>query len=301
MALRDQLLTEGDRELYRISGGALPRAAETRLKELSGSRRFTSFLSPRGLAAAADARIEPLGQVVGYSSGVMLFGVIRTTRPGQGRARLGVARWRERSGPVYSWDTVRKHARRRLVEQAKLVGANAVVGVRARRDERRASEFGQREIELELLGTAVRLPDRWRKRDAEPLLTLASAQELWALLRAGIEPVGIAGGYAYVETRPGSATALTAMGMANAELPDLTRAVYEARHLAMRRLVADARGLKAGGVIGIDLHDRHERGPGRLPALHVEVHLLGNAVRRRSWTGVEPDPVVRVGGERLSG
>src|SRR5436190_1909853 len=132
-----------DPEDQRIAAGGLPRAAETRLKELSRSGRFTSFLSPRALAAAADARVEPLG----------------------------------------------------------------------------------------LVGTAVRLPMEWRDRHAEPLLTLASAQELWALLRAGIEPVGIVGGYAGVETPPGRATALAAVGTANAELSDLTHAVYEARHL----------------------------------------------------------------------
>jgi uncharacterized protein YbjQ (UPF0145 family) len=284
-------------EDQRIAGGALPRAAETRLKELSASGRFTSFLSPRALAATADAHIEPLGQVVGFSSGLMRVGILRTTRPGQGRPRPWTPRWRERSGPVESWDTVRKHARRRLAEQAKLVGANAVVGVSARRDEHGSIDV-RREIELELAGTAVRLPAKWRERDAEPLLTLASAQELWALLRAGIEPVGIVGSYAAVETSPGLATASASIGTANAELPDLTRAVYEARHLAMGRLGADARGMEASGVIGVDLHDRHERGSGRLPALHVEVHLLGTAVRRRRPGRIEPDPIVRVGGVR---
>ena len=295
-----------DAESYRINAGELPHGARARLEELRGSRRFTSFLSPRALAAAADARIEPLGQVVGFSSGEKLLGVVRTTRPGQRRARLGEPRWRELSGPVRAWATVRRHARWRLAEQAKLLGADAVVGVRASRREHGAfGGFGTggepsgealEVVELELLGTAVRMPGLRRGRDAGPLLTLASAQELWALMRAGVEPVGIVGGYANVETRPSATTALVAVGTANAELPDPTIAIYEARQLAMRRLVADARGIGAGGVLGVDLHDRHERGSGRVPALRVEVHVLGSAVRRVRPAPVEPRPVVRVGG-----
>jgi hypothetical protein len=94
----------------------------------------------------------------------------------------------------------------------------------------------------------------WRRREAAPVLTLASMQELWAMLRAGIEPAGIAGGFASVETTPGS-------GLIGIDL--------------------DVDGVDPAGSRG-------------LPGLKLAVHVLATAVRRRSSGAVGPSPVVGV-------
>jgi uncharacterized protein YbjQ (UPF0145 family) len=284
-------------EYDRIAGGGLASSTEARLKELVGWGGFSSFMTPAALAVAGDADIEPIGQVVGMSIGQVLPGYVRTTRPGQGRMKLGVARWREHTGLVTSWTALRRRALARLTKQATTLGANAVVGITAVR-ELEASDTELPTGQMRFAGTAVRL--RSRPRDAAPVLTLASAQELWAMLRAGLEPVGIAGAFACVETMPSTATVLATAARRrstpNVELEDLTESVYEVRRLAMERLVADARSLKADGLLGVELKlegaEHGQRSP--MSALTLSVHVLASAVRRAGTAAVMPDPVFKL-------
>jgi uncharacterized protein YbjQ (UPF0145 family) len=280
-----------------MRAGGLASSTADRLAGLRKWGGFTSFLTPRGLGVGADCGIEPIGQVVGLSTALRLEGWVRTTRPGQGRRRPGVPRWRERTGPVRSWDTVRRRALDRLSQQAELLGADAVVGATAaRREEEGLSDVPV--IEYVFTGTAVRVRGWRRPPDAKPTLTMFSADELWRLLRAGVEPAGIAGAFSSVETWPSLSTFSTGMRRwsgPNVEFPDLTRSVYEARRLAFERLIADAKHLKADGLLGIDMvHQEHSGG--RLPALHIAVHLLATAIRRREPATAAPKPVLALGG-----
>src|SRR4051812_22515818 len=160
-------------------------STEARLDEFRHGRGvFTSFMSPRALGVARDCGVTPLGQVVGLSMGEAREGTVaRPTRPGQGRWRLGKPVLSELGSRVEAWDAVRRRSLERLSEQAKLLHANAVVDISARREETHG-------MGMVFTGTAVRLADWRRPKDAQPVLTLASAPELWQLLRAGIEPVG---------------------------------------------------------------------------------------------------------------
>src|SRR3954447_10187380 len=119
----------GGPEFDRIARGDVPSSTEARLKELVGWGGFSSFMGPAALAVSADAGIEPIGQVVGLAVGPIRPGYIRTTRPGQGRRRVGAARWREHTGPVTAWTGLRQRALGRLAQQASTLGANAVIGV----------------------------------------------------------------------------------------------------------------------------------------------------------------------------
>jgi uncharacterized protein YbjQ (UPF0145 family) len=285
-------------EFDRIARGDVPSSTEARLEELLGWGGSSSFMTPGELAVSADAGIDPIGQVVGLSVGSILPGYIRTTRPGQGRRRTGVARWRERTGPVRAWTALRQRALARLTRQARILGANAVVGIAAERTEDRlespdeAGAGGQ----YAFSGTAVRV--RSFGRNAEPVLTLASPQELWAMLRAGLEPAGIAGSFASVATSPSRATVAASLPWRkrttpNVELEDLTTSVYEARRLAMERLASDARALKADGILGIviELEDE-EHG-----SLHLTrtVHVLASAVRRTQRApALDPMPLLEL-------
>jgi uncharacterized protein YbjQ (UPF0145 family) len=284
-------------EFDRIARGGPASSTEARLKELVGWGGFTSFMSPAGLAAAADAGVEPVGQVVGLSVGAIRRGYLRTTRPGQGRVRLGVARRREQTGPQASWSAVRRRALARLEQQAAMLGANAVVGVVAHR-EVESPDDGGGDLplgHLRFTGTAVRVRS-WAATRA-PVLTLASPQELWAMLRAGIEPAGIAGAFARVETLPSKSTVVTSLTRRgrtpNVELEDLTESVYEVRRLAIERLVADARALEADGLVGVDMKlEGADVARSRLPGLTLSVHVLASAVRRTRSAVVRPEPVL---------
>ena len=284
----------GGPEFDRITRGGLASSTEARLQELVGWGGFSSFMSPAALAISADAGIEPIGQVVGLAVGSILPGYLRTTRPGQGRARVGVARWRERTGPLTAWTALRQRALARLTQQARILGAGAVVGILAEREivKHDSLEESAAGGEYRFSGTAVRV--RSWPRTAAPVLTLASPQELWAMLRAGLEPAGIAGAFASVETLPSRATVAASLGRRrstpNVELEDLTESVYEVRRLAMERLAADARGLKAGGLLGVDLK-LEDADRGRLRHT-LSVHVLASAVRRARRTTLEPEPVL---------
>jgi uncharacterized protein YbjQ (UPF0145 family) len=283
-------------EVDRIAAGGLAASTVARLDELRKWKGFTSFLSPSALAVGRDMDVGPIGQVVGFSAGQLLEGTLRTTEPGQGRARVGQPRWRERTGPIRSWDAVRRRALARLREQAGLLDANAVVGIKARRWVG-GGPSDLLAVEQSFDGTAVRVEGWRRPREAPPVLTLASAEELWLLLRAGIEPAGIAGSFASVHTRVSASSLRLGLGAgrwaSSAELADLTKSAYEARRLALERLRADARGLDAHGLIGIDM-EHGQRSGGRLPGVEIIVHLLATAVRRRGRSDLEAQPVARL-------
>ena len=77
--------------------------------------------------------------------------------------------------------------------------------------------------------------------------SFAGPQEFVRLRAAGIEIAGIAAAFASVQVSAGNATPTVNVPWrraGNRELEDLTIGVYEARRLAIERLLADARGLR---------------------------------------------------------
>lgn len=154
-------------EFESIQRGELASSTEARLKELVDWGGSTSFLTPRALSVAAVAGVHPVGQVVGLSAGVLLLGYVRTTHAGQGRLRPGTARWREHSGPLKSWTALRKRALARLLRQATLLGADAVIGVEADRELDAAAEGSIGRAQMRFVGTAVRV-EAWRRRTSPP-------------------------------------------------------------------------------------------------------------------------------------
>ena len=266
----------------RLLAGGLPFSAEQRLSELRAAGMTSSFLSVDGEAVGALDGMEAIGQVVGASACRLGVGVVRRTRTGAGRLPGGTTTWREHEGPVRSWTEARQRALARLVEQARLLDANAVLGLRP------TYEVGEREprtAEVVFAGTAVRFSGSKGKR-ADPVVGLVSVQEFCLLRRAGVDVVGIAGACSAVELGPLSRLSsrgdrMTAAG--SYELRELTIGIYEARRLAMQRLRSDARRLGASGVLGINLADSladHRRGS--------VLHLLGTAVRSTSTRGLSP-------------
>ncbi len=86
---------------------------------------------------------------------------------------------------------MRGRALHRLAEEARHVGADAVVGVETRAGESElggGAGGGQLALEHMVLGTAVR---RESARSRQPVMTELSVADYALLLRAGIEPAGI--------------------------------------------------------------------------------------------------------------
>ena len=289
-------------ELEAIAGGALPATARLRLAELAELAELagidgidgidgmsSSFLPVADDALAPELGIVVLGQVVGCCAGSLRTGVVRAVGPGSdARHRLGQARWLERSGIVETWTSARLRALSRIQDQAAILGADAVVGVRPSR--RQLTEVA----EVVLTGTAVRTGSPGLTDGRRPIVTAASVAQLAKLRARGVEPVGLVGGCASVGAVPSSATARALRRRrrrrSSRELDEFTFAFSETRRRAVDRLTREADRLGARGVIGIELDDLVAFGGGG--EYHVVLHLLGSAVRPRPDA---PDAAGRAG------
>ena len=282
-------------EEQRVLDGGLPDLAQRRLRELVAAGVTSSFLDVREFAVGAAEGVEAVGQVVGASACRLGVGVVRRTRGPAGRVPIGEPVWREHDGPIQSWTTARRRAMRRLVDQARLLEADAVLGIVPR--------FGVRDVEPKVVevvmtGTAVRTGERHVVQPVEPVLGTVSVQEFCLLRRVGVDLAGVVGSCSSVEIAAGSATrsALAGrwMSVGNVELADLSKGVYEARRLAVQRLADEARTLGASGVIGVDL----ARWLADPDATHsdsgITVHLLGTAMRGHPTTRLDAIPLLRL-------
>jgi uncharacterized protein YbjQ (UPF0145 family) len=155
-----------------------------------------------------------------------------------------------------AYRNARELALTRLSQEAALLGATGVVGVRVTT---RQHEWGEDLLEFAAIGTAIRERDMPAPADAtghRPFLSDLSGQDFWALRRAGFRPVGIAAGNCtYYQIASWSTQRATTGGIfstwQNMELRDYTQALYEARELAMGRLSASALATGGAGIVGV--------------------------------------------------
>ena len=250
MALFGKRNTEQDErakaDADRLARGGLPLDAERRLADLRGrgGAFFTSGLSVNELALTASEGVRPLGQVMGstvYHVGWQYTPIyqsmeLTTLSHAQYHARL--------------------LALSRLQQEARLLGAHGVVGVRL---ERRAYDWGTNLLEFAARGTAVALPGG--PAPEHPFVCALSGQEYFALRRGGYAPVGFAFGtctfyhVASYMTQWVNQGGIFGGGMMNQELTDYTQAVYTARHAATGRMQEEARRVGAEGVVGVTVED----------------------------------------------
>ncbi|MBB5574667.1 MULTISPECIES: heavy metal-binding domain-containing protein [Rhizobium] len=129
------------------------------------------------------------------------------------------------TGHMQGWNS----ALRRLSEEAKAAGANAVIDVKMRTVPLRIEQS----MDFTLVGTAVKVDGL--PPSGAPIISTVSALEFAKLLDADIIPVGIAVGAAYERRTDWSGrTRLTFMG--NIECLDLSRLWGEVRTRAMSEL-----------------------------------------------------------------
>ena len=281
-----------EESVARLEAGGIPLAASERLEAFrrSGTRFFTSDLTVNELAATSDLGFRPLTQVMGtcfYRTGWQSYPW--GTRAG---GWLGAGGWGtggrgetfELEQQTDAWNEARRLALARLAEEARLAGADAVVGVHLRR---RHHDWAAGLIEFVVVGTAVR-SERFRFESDEPALSNLSGQDLAKLVRHGFWPVGLVAGTTVAYVATGSSQQWRSTGllssMQNQEMPDFTRGIYDARALAMSRLSRQAHALHAHGVVGVSIERSHreieqDRGGGtRYMDLIIELHVIGTAI-----------------------
>ncbi len=123
---------EQQQSLARIEQGGIPLSAERRLRELGtsdGAGSFTSDLSVNGFALCHQLGLKPLSQVMGSSIYQMGY------QSSWGNMGYGGAMLFELDTLSEALNEVRGRALVRLGEEARHVGADAVVGVQTRAGE----------------------------------------------------------------------------------------------------------------------------------------------------------------------
>jgi uncharacterized protein YbjQ (UPF0145 family) len=222
------------------STAGVPEHGVQRLTRMRERSFFTSDLSVNEFLLVKAAGFEPLGLVVGSSIYHIGFQV------GAWSAN------QEMDVLTQAMYHARELAMTRMEEEADQLGADGIVAVRldvSRRD------WGGDLAEFVAIGTAVRHREGklHRAPNGRPFTSDLSGQDFYTLLSAGYRPLGLVmGTCVYHVAHQGLGGWLKRVGR-NAEMPNFTQALYDARELAMERMQAEAEGLEAEGIVGVSL------------------------------------------------
>jgi uncharacterized protein YbjQ (UPF0145 family) len=219
----------------------VPAAGRARLEQ-NKRGLFTSDLSVNEFLLVKEAGFDPLGLVVGSS--IFHIGFQQSNwKTSQEMTVLSEA--------MYS---ARELAMTRMEEEADQLGADGIVGVRL---EVGRYDWGEHMAEFIAIGTAIKHRDGelHRAPNGRPFTSDLSGQDFWTLLRSGHRPVGmVMGSCVYHVAHRGMFQAMKQSGQ-NIELPNFTQALYDARELAMERMQAEAEGVQAEGIVGVQLSE----------------------------------------------
>jgi len=292
---RSRAQTEQAASLDALARGGLPLRAQQRLGEIgnAASGFFTSDLSVDEFALVHAVGLRPISQVMGSS----IYHVGWQQRPGSygGWQPGGVSQ--ELTVVSEAWNTARLRAFARLEQEAKLVGADAVVGVHVTKGQH---DWAAGAIEYVAVGTAVRADGA--ETLERPTLSDLSGQDTWKLWQAGYRPMGVVGASTVHYVVAGWSTQQASgywSSWANQELRDFTRGVYDARETALGRMTAEARKIGAAGVVGVSIeHNVQERessaGGSQRTDLVVTFHVIGTAIDERRADGRDLDVSPRI-------
>ncbi len=244
----------------------LPAGAAERLRAMRGKGDrpafFTSDLSVDEFLLVEQAGFEALGLVMGSS----IYHV------GFQWQKWSVSQ--ELSVLTNAMFQARELAMTRMEEEADLLGADGIVGVRLV-FKQYAMDEGV--LEFQAIGTAIRHRERvgsFRTKDNRPFTSDLSGQDLWKLVRAGYRPVSLSmGACVYHIAHLSFMQALKQAGR-NQEMTIYTEATYAARELALERMQREAVERGGVGVVGA----RVEESNWGWGANAVEFFAVGTAV-----------------------
>lgn len=228
------------------SASDLPEQARARLMTMqpnsTGKRFFTSDLTVSEFLLVKEAGFEPLGLVLGTS--IYHIG-------------LQVARLRqnmEMDVLTQAMYHARDLAMHRMEEEAAVLGADGIVGVRLLVGQ---YNWATSLAEFKAIGTAIKATDGVSRRTASgrPFTSDLSGQDFWTLLRSGYMPKALVfGTCVYHVAHQTMGQWFRTMGR-NAEMPNFTQALYDARELAMERMQHEGVSVGADGVVGANIYE----------------------------------------------
>jgi uncharacterized protein YbjQ (UPF0145 family) len=264
--------------LAHVRAGGLPLRAQSRLAEEAGphKRLFTSDLSVSEFLLVEEAKARPISQVMGSS--IYHIGVVSDYKGGG-----------EQIFEITTISDGHREARRlamsRLYQEAQIVQADAVVGVRIRErmitmgKHGKGGDDGGEVIEFTAVGTGISAP--WiTHAPGVPVITDLSGQELWALAQDGFEPCGFLFDFCRFHVWH-----VLQNSTGSGELDPAQMAITRARQRVETTILRNAASFQAEFVVGSDVKiDIHEVPCGYkkcpLNDLDVDVSWFGTGVRR---------------------
>jgi uncharacterized protein YbjQ (UPF0145 family) len=227
---------------------------------------FSSSSNGQELYCLLDCGYTPSKFVMGnvaYSIGVAggLFGSLRSLARGEVREFSDI------------FNATRHLALKRITDEARAAGANAVLGV-----ETRVVPFSGAH-EMLMIGTAGYHPSLSSRVRDVPVTSDLTCEEMWNVAKLGYMPLKLVLGTAVYSL--GLIGGLKAMfkGMVRGEISDLTSLIYDAREHAIGLIKKEADDIGADDVLGIKTHI-HELGG------LLEFMAIGTAVKKTA--GCEP-------------
>jgi uncharacterized protein YbjQ (UPF0145 family) len=254
----------------------LPKDALRRLAELQGKDAlFTSDLSVNEFLLIKEAGFHPRGLVVGSS----IYHIGLTTKSWSASQEV-----QSLTQAMYA---ARELAMARMEEEADVLGADGIVGVRL---DVGFYEWGRGTAEFLAIGTAVSAEDGgdWKTKEGKPFTSDLSGQDFWTLLQSGHAPLGLVmGTCVYHVAHQRMFQAIGNIGQ-NREMGNFTQALYEARELAMERMQDEAIKLAAEGIVGVQIQEKsHVWG-----SHTIEFFAMGTAVRKITGREIETPKMV---------
>ena len=221
---------------------------------------FSTSSNGQELFCLLDCGYTPKRFVIGnvcYSIGVTggVFGALRTLARGEVKEYSDI------------FNATRHMALRRIGQEAREAGANAVLGI-----ETRIMPFGAAH-EMLMVGTAARHPGLPGNSDVDPVTSDLTCEEMWNLASLGYMPLKLVLGTAVYAL--GVIGGLKAMfkSFTRGEISDLTSLIYDAREHAIGLIKDEAARIGADDVVGIKTHI-HEYGS------LIEFMAVGTAVKK---------------------
>jgi uncharacterized protein YbjQ (UPF0145 family) len=224
------------------------------------SMRFTTNANAQELYCNLDAGFMPIQFVFGnvaYSIGVGagIIAKFKTMKRGEIKEYSNVL------------NKTRHLALERLVNEAKQVKANAVVGIQT------AVKPFKGVHEMFMTGTAARCSKLPAEHAEEPVSSDLTAEELWNLTNMGYAPLKLVMGTAVYSLGWTGGIAAWFKSFSKGEISDLTTLIYDAREHAIGLIRDEAEEIGADDVMGIKTHI-HEMGS------LIEFMAIGTAVKK---------------------
>ena len=255
----------------------LPEAAVQRLKDMRGSgpkpKLFTSDLSVNELLLVRKAGFSPLGMVMGssvYHIGLQI--------PKQFQSQ-------ELEVITQAMYTARELAMTRMEEEADVLGADGIVGVRLIVG---GLAWGENLVEFQAIGTAIKhdAGGTYKAFDGRPFTSDLSGQDFYTLLQAGYRPLEMVMGTCVYHVAHQGFRQMIQRAWVNTEMENFTQALYDARELAIGRMQAEAEREKAVGIVGARIEEKSYSWDVNI----IEYFSVGTAVVEAEATNKIPDP-----------